>query len=321
MVKEFLQRGTKGAGMIIASGEQHVVQFGDQRAVVVEVGGGIRSFTDRDRDVLQDYPPSVMCDGAHGTPLIPWPNRLADGRYGFDGVVHQLPLTEPDKHNAIHGLLRWRSWRPVDQTREAIVMGIRLHPEPGYPFGLDVQVSYRLDAAGLTVRTTATNVGEVDCPFACGQHPYLSPGDGLIDLCRLEVPARTRIVTDATRQLPVGKKPVEGTAFNWRWPRPLESVRLDDPFTDLSRDEEGRAWVRLHRPDGSTVELWVDRAYPIVELFTGDTLTASRRRRGLGVEPMSAPPNSFQSGELVQRLRPGQSWTGEWGVRMVDRSS
>lgn len=305
--------------MIVASGEQHVLQFADQRAVVVEVGGGVRSFTDRDRDVLQDYPSSAMCDGAHGTPLIPWPNRLADGRYRFDGVVHQLPLTEPDKHNAIHGLLRWRSWRPVAQTPDGVVMGVRLHPEPGYPFGLDLQVSYRLSAAGLTVKTTASNVGDVDCPFACGQHPYLSPGDGLIDRCRLEVPARTRIVTDAARQLPVGHEPVEGTAWDWRCPRPLASARLDDSFTDLSRDDEGRAWVRLHRPDGSTVELWVDRSYPLVEVFTGDTLGASRRRRGLGVEPMSAPPNAFQSGELVQRLRPGQSWTGEWGVRMVDR--
>ena len=51
-----------------------------------------------------------LCDGAHGAPLIPWPNRLADGRYSFDGADHQLALTEPERHNAIHGLMRWRPW-------------------------------------------------------------------------------------------------------------------------------------------------------------------------------------------------------------------
>jgi aldose 1-epimerase len=181
-----------------------------------------------------------------------------------------------------------------------------------------VQVSYRLDAAGLTVRTTATNVGEGDCPFASGQHPYLSPGDGLVDECRLEVPARTRILTDELRQLPIGSEPVDGTVFDWRRARQVASMRLDDPSTDLVRAGDGRAWVRLYRPDGCVVELWMDRGYPIVELFTGDTLTASRRRRGLGVEPMSAPPNAFQSGEMT-RLGPGESWTAEWGVRLVDR--
>lgn len=300
--------------MVNPSGEQHVVEFGRQRAVVVEVGGGIRAFTDGDRAVLQDYPVTAMCDGAHGAPLIPWPNRLGDGRYQFGGSGHQLPLTEPDRHNAIHGLLRWRSWRAVRKAQDRVVMGIRLHPVPGYPFTLDVEVSYQLHAAGLTVRTTATNVGDAACPFACGQHPYLSPGHGLIDGCELELPARTRIVTDPERQLPTGCEQVDGTAFDWRRPRALGRARLDDGFTDLERDSDGRAWVTLHRPDGSLVQVWMDDAYPIVELFTGDTLTADRRRRGLGVEPMSAPPNAFRSGELVRTLRPGESWSAEWGA-------
>ena len=58
-----------------------------------------------------------MCDGAHGAPLIPWPNRLADGRYSFGGTEYQLALTEPENRNAIHGLLRWRNWRAREPRR------------------------------------------------------------------------------------------------------------------------------------------------------------------------------------------------------------
>lgn len=47
----------------------------------------------------------------------------------------------------------------------------RLHPLKGYPFLLDVQVEYTISEAGLTVTTTATNLGDGPCPYGAGQHP------------------------------------------------------------------------------------------------------------------------------------------------------
>lgn len=78
------------------SGDQFQIRHGDQRATIVEVGGGVREYLTGDRAVLESYPLEAICDGAHNTPLIPWPNRLADGRYRFDGVDHQVALTEPE---------------------------------------------------------------------------------------------------------------------------------------------------------------------------------------------------------------------------------
>jgi aldose 1-epimerase len=299
------------------SGEQFEIRHGDQRATIVEVGGGIRAYEVAGRPVLDSYPLDTMCDGAHGAPLIPWPNRLGDGRYRFDGVDYQVALTEPDKRNAIHGFLRWRPWRNVEQTQSRVVMTTCLYPLRGYPFVLDVQVAYELDHDGLTVATTATNLGEQPCPYGCGQHPYLSPGAGSIDDCTVHLDAATRILTSDNRQLPEGRQPVEGTPYDFRDGRRLGDLQLDFPFTDLSRDGQGRAWVRLTAPDGTSSELWFDEHYPIVELFTGDTLASHRRRRGLGTEPMSCPPNAFQTGDHVIRLAPGQSVTTTWGTRAV----
>src|SRR3954467_10292518 len=126
------------------SGRQFEIAAGDQRAVVVEVGGGVRVYAHGDRDVLDPYPEDAICDGARGTPLIPWPNRLEDGRYAFDSVERQLDLSEPDKRNALHGLLRWQAWDVVERAPDRVVMGVRLHPSPGYPFRLDVRVAYAL---------------------------------------------------------------------------------------------------------------------------------------------------------------------------------
>jgi aldose 1-epimerase len=299
------------------SGAQYELAAGDYRATVVEVGGGVRSCTYNGRPVLDPYPFDAMCDGAHGTPLIPWPNRLADGRYRFDGADYQVALTEPEKHNAIHGFLCWRAWQAREQASDRIIMATRLYPLPGYPFMLDVEVEYLLTDGGLTARTTATNIGEAACPYACGQHPYLSPGAGLIDDCELELAAGTRITTSADRQLPTGREPVAGTPFDFRLRRHLGHLPVDYAFTDLTRDAGGRAWVRLHGTDGATAQLWVDAGYPIVEIYTGDTLSPDRRRRGLGAEPMTGPPNAFQTGEQLIRLEPGSSATCAWGVQLV----
>lgn len=299
------------------SGEQFEIRHGDQRATIVEVGGGVREYQVAARLVLDPYPVEEMCDGAHGAVLAPWPNRLADGRYRFDGVDHQVALTEPKKANAIHGFLRWRSWRVSEHTSDRVVIGTRLYPMMGYPFCLDVSVAYELGDGGLLVATTATNRGATPCPYGCGQHPYLSPGTGLIDACTLKLDARTLILTDNERQLPTGRKPVTGTPFDFSAGKRLGGQKLDFAFTDLARDDTGRAWVRLSAPDGHTVELWVDEHYPIIELYTGDTLKPDRRRRGLGTEPMSCPPNAFQSGKGLIVLAPGQSLTTTWGVRIA----
>ena len=299
------------------SGEQFEIVHGQQRATIVEVGGGVREYVVGERPVLDPYPVLKMCDGGHGAPLIPWPNRLADGRYHFDGVDYQVALSEPAKHNAIHGFLRWRPWQAMAREPSRVVVGTRLHPLTGYPFTLEMRIEYALGEDGLSVRTTATNLSDSACPYGAGQHPYLSPGDGLIDACTLEFAAGTRILTDPERQLPVGRETAAGGEYDYSSPRVVGEQRIDDPFTDLARDDAGRAGCRLTAPDGATVELWADENYPFMELFTGDTLSPSRRRRGLAVEPMTCAPNAFQSGDGLIRLEPGEPHASHWGVRLI----
>lgn len=304
----------------VPSGKQFEIAHGEQRAVIVEVGGGIRAYKVGGREVLQPYAVDQMCDGAHGAPLVPWPNRLGDGRYRFDDEDYQVALTEPEKNNAIHGFLRWRPWRCLESQESRVVMASTLFPLQGYPFSLDVRVSYHLDETGLSVTTAATNIGDRPAPYASGQHPYLSPGAGNVDDCTLHLHADTRILTDPERQLPVGREDVAGTRYDFRDGRRIEHLAIDDAFTDLHRDERGRSWLRLERPDGRVTSLWVDEAYPVIEIFTGDTLAPDRRRRGLGTEPMTCPPNAFQSGDEVIRLEPGDTSSASWGVAMTDPS-
>jgi aldose 1-epimerase len=301
----------------VPSGEQFEIVYGEQRAVVVEVGAGVREYAVAGREVLQSYGIEDMCDGAHGAPLIPWPNRLADGRYEFDGERHQLALTEPAKHNAIHGLLRWRSWWAAEREPHRVVMATRLRPQPGYPFALDATVAYELGEDGLRVTIGAVNVGARACPYGAGQHPYLAPAADAIDDCLLELPVRTRLLVDERHQVPVDHEPVDGTPFDFREPRAIGGLRIDSGFRDLIRDARGLASARMHCPDGARVELWVDEQYEFLQVYSADTLAPARRRRALAVEPMTCAPNALQSGDGLARLEPGETLSARWGVRLL----
>jgi aldose 1-epimerase len=300
-----------------ASGEQIEIAHGDQRAVVVEVGGGLRAYSAAGRELVDGYAEHEICSSGRGQLLVPWPNRIEDGRYDFDGRSHQTPLTEPGRRNAIHGLVRWLSWTIAEREPGRVVMEHRLNPQPGYPFTLDLRVQYGLDEGGLAVRLTATNSGVAACPYGCGAHPYLTLGTPAVDPLLLHLPARTVLQSDE-RGLPTGRMPVAGTAHDFRTPRAVAATVLDHAFTDLERGDDGRVRVELRDPEsGAGVALWADAAFPYLMAFTGDPL-ADVNRRSLAVEPMTCPPNALRTGEAVVRLEPGSSFAAAWGIERLE---
>jgi aldose 1-epimerase len=294
------------------SGEQFELAFEDQRVVVIEVGGGLRAYSAGDRQLLDGFGVDEMCSSGRGQVLIPWPNRIADGRYEFAGRQHQLPIDEHARKAAIHGLVRWSAWIAEEQDAQRIVLRYDLRPRPGYPFALALRIEYALSEGGLRVSTTATNAGVDPCPFGAGAHPYLLPGPP-VDAANLRLPARSFVETDE-HGIPIGTSSVAGTEFDFRQSRPIGPMALDDCFTDLERDDDGLARVVLARPElGTAVTLWVDDAYEYLMLYTGDD-RPDVNRRSLAVEPMTCPPQAFRSGESVSVLAPGESATATWGL-------
>lgn len=302
------------------SGEQVELVYGDWRATVTEVGATLRRLGHGDRPVLAGFELDEQASAGRGQVLLPWPNRVRDGRWRWRGQDLQLPLTEPAHSNASHGLVRWIPWRLTVEAAATVRADVLLRPQPGYPFALDVSVTYALDDDGLRVTTVATNVGADPAPYGHGMHPYLlaSDGGGLVDAWELTVPAATRLHVDE-RGLPTGSQPVDGTDLDFRGGRLIGDTVLDTPVTDLPRDADGTASVRLRDPAGGRgVRLWVDEAYPWLQVFTGDTLSPALRRRAVAVEPMTCPPDALRSGTDLVVLEPGGSHTARWGLTLAD---
>lgn len=284
-------------------------------ATVVHTGAALSRLRHDGVDLVRGTAPHEVISAGRGQILLPWPNRLRDGRYSFDGQDLQLALSEPARHNASHGLVRWCTWQLVQAGPAAAALAYRLAAQKGYPWTLDVLAVHRLSAAGLEVTLSATNRSSSPAPFAAGMHPYLDVGAALDDT-RLTLPAATRLLVD-DRMLPTGTAPVQGE-HDLRAGGSLAGLTLDDGFTDLVRQDSGvdagRVVVRLEGPRRS-VELWVDGAWPWLQAYTGDDL-GEEARTALAVEPMTAPADAFNSGTDLLVLDPGRTWEGRFGIRV-----
>ena len=294
------------------TGEQHEISSGAYRAIITEVGATLRSFSVDGRDVVRGFGLDEMSKAGRGQNLIPWPNRIRDGRYSFGGVTQQLALSEPARHNASHGLARYVPWVLVDKKMDAVSNRVRIHPQPGWPGTLEATITHQVGEAGLTVTVEATNVGSTELPFGYGAHPYLTVGESTVDEVALTVPAASYLEVDDERLLPLKVSPVAGTAYDLREGRVLGSMSLDTAMTDLARDSDGRWRVRLLLRD-RYAELWGDEMMRWTQVFTG----GPNRDWSIAVEPMTCGPDSFNAGPThsdMKVLAPGETFVGRWGI-------
>ncbi len=308
---------TDGAGLksetvsISPTGTQYEIVSAGHRAFVTELGAGLRSYSVDGRDVVHGFGEFDTIHGGCGQNLLPWPNRLRDGRYQHNGATWQLALTEPARHNAIHGLARYVPWRLVEHTADSVTNTIRIFPQQGWGGVLDATITHRVGDDGLTVTVTAVNQSAIPLPFGYAAHPYLTVGEETVDEIHVRVPA-TRYLDVDDRMLPVALHSVEGTDYDLRGGVTVGSLSLDTAMTGLVPDSDGRWRVRLERGE-RTAELWGDASMPWVQVFTG----GPHRDWSLAVEPMSCGPDAFNEGvtrgDLVV-LAPGEEFHASWGI-------
>lgn len=301
--------------MTLPTGEQILLAHGDQSAVVTQVGATLREYAKSGTPVIEGFAADEMATGAHGQLCFPWPNRVGGPTWSFAGRDAHVAINDAATGTAIHGLVRYREFEIDSVAQNRCLLSHLVYPEPAYPYCALVEVAYHLGTLGLTVTTTVTNADLVPVPFGVGFHPYLAVPRHGVDAAILSVPAAARVVVGDDR-LPTGAiVPVAGGPHDWREPRPIGDLVLDATYCDLDRDDTGWATARLAEVDSGTVELSVDRTFPYLQIYTGDTQPAAARRTAVAVEPMSCPPDALRSGKDLVVLEPGQRWTGSWRVR------
>ncbi|HEY0001090.1 MAG TPA: aldose 1-epimerase family protein [Actinoplanes sp.] len=297
------------------SGAQWTIEAGGRRAVVVEVGGVLRDYSVDGVPVVDGFGTDELSPASAGQILAPWPNRIRDGQYTFEGQPYRLALTEPARNNAIHGLANWGRWTLAEQAADSVTCEFVLPAQVGYPWWLTLRTTWTVSADGLRCDQQVVNSSGSNAPWGYSVHPYLQLAGVAVDDTVLHVPGKTRILADS-RLLPIGTVSVAGTEFDFTAPRRIGNLVLDTTFGEIEHDADGVTEVTLAGPDGQPgVVVWADEKFKYWQVFTGDTLHGERFRRSVAVEPMTCPPDAFRTGRDLTVLAPGERWTASWGIR------
>ena len=309
-----------GPMTIPISGTHFGLTAGDYHATIASVGATLRTLEYRGRPLVVPFDADEVRPAYRGATLAPWPNRVVDGRYTFEGTEQQLPLTEPSRGHALHGLAAWLDFAAVDRSGSSVTFAATIEAQAGYPHRVEVVVEFILDEEGLHTAVTGTNTGPGRAPWGTGPHPYLVAGDGRVDDWTLTLPAATVLTVTEDRLIPSGTADVaseSGGVFDFRTPRVIGDTFIDHAFTDVDRDASGTATVEVRAADGTGVELLWDAACPWVQVHTADTNVPETNRIGLAVEPMTCPPDAYNSGDDLIVLEPGASATARWSIRAL----
>lgn len=220
--------------------------------LVPAVGGVVRSFRAGDQPVFREGP-SPITDANDGGcyPLVPFSNRVRDGRFSFRGrEVTLRPNLLPQKH-PLHGQ-GWRSawWAEDPRGREASMSFDYQADDWPWPYRARQDVS--LDEGGLTLRLSCRNTGTEPMPCGLGFHPYFPAGPETV--LTTEVAG---VWTIDEEVMPVALEPSAGR-YDLR-ERRVNGADLDNGYEGWSGVAELRQpnfTVRISSPDARRFQVY-----------------------------------------------------------------
>jgi len=292
------------------------LQAGEWQAVVSSFGASLRGVTHAGQPVVTGYHGAAAKQGGQGDVLIPFPGRVKGGSYEWDGIRHQLPLTDKDGPNAIHGFVRNTAWVTEALDVAAVTYRLDFTGAEGYPFPLTIRLRYALDVAGLHAECAVTNAGAADAPAGIGFHPYFTVGSTLVNTDMLTLPFAA--VLEFEQLIPTGRvSSVTEADLDFRTPRQIGTTRFNHCFSTPTRDASGRTTVTLQGPLAA-VHVWMDESFGHVVIYTGDALADGVRRASIAIEPMTCATDALNHPAWgLLRLRPGDTHVARWGVRLT----
>jgi aldose 1-epimerase len=260
--------------------------------------------------------------------LFPFPNRIRDGRFTWEGQTYQLPLNDPASKNAIHGFACRRRWRVLDSDGDAssawvtaAFRGLQDAPDCRdlWPADYEIRLTIRLGPGSLRLEAEVTNPDRVPLPFGLGYHPYFRlpfvPGERAEE-CLVEVPAREYWVLEES--LPTGACEPVDAARDLNRPRRYGELKLDDVLTGLPTGPATAGLCEralIQGAPGATLRLLASADFREAVVFTPP------HREAFAAEPYTCTTDAIN---LQQRgvdaglrvLAPGGTWSGVVEMRV-----
>ena len=196
-----------------------------------QAGGSIARFRIGDVDLLRPMTPADMASGrgnnAAAFPLMPFSNRIANGRLDFEGETFHLEPNWPGVAHPMHGdgwSHEWDVVRADGRSAEIVYLHERAGAEGGWPFRYRARQSYRLESDRLRVTLAIDNLEDRVVPAGLGLHPFFVRDPDTELVCHAQA-----VWLADTEVLPVERVPVSDD-WNFDRPRRVDGVVLDNCF-------------------------------------------------------------------------------------------
>ena len=277
------------------------LQFDSSEALISVIGSSLLSLTLENSEVIPA--PASPRHPYHGVMLAPWPNRIAGGKYTFEGRNYQSEVNE-SFGNALHGLLVSAKASVDTKTENFLKLVSKIQASDSYPWNLTVSISFTLDADGLRVETVATNDSMTDAPVGLGTHPFFV----FDEQSTLEVRAKSASV-HGDNMMPISEIDASSIGFGMNQLKQIESVSLDVQFTNLE------PVCAILRTRDWTLEIWQERANWLMVYTTEEFNWLDGRVRAVAIEPQTCAADAFNNSQGLKSLAPGESFGYVWGAR------
>ena len=286
-----------------------LITRGSYTAEISNLGAALATLKFEEKNLIE---PRLHSRYFSGEILAPWPNRIADGKYSHNGNDFQLNVNEKVRNNALHGLVFDKYWKVSSKSENRISLQITIDDSEQYPGILELEMTYQIDNQGLSSTLTATNQGEIELPYGASTHPYLMvPGVESVDDYILQIGASQVYLTDEARLLPIKIVDVADASLDFRQPAKIGSNFIDHAF---KLDPTFESSVSIKDDSGEGVLMSFNDATKWVQIHTADRNGAADGRKSLAIEPMTCPPDSFNSGIDLVLLKPKQSHSLSWRI-------
>ena len=252
-----------------------------------------------------------------GVVMAPWSGRVAAGAWVHpDGRKFQLPINEPARNNALHGLVFDKEFAVARSTESSVELSIEIPESVGYPFHLKLAIAYELDGGELICSFAVKNLSTEKAPFGLGFHPYFST-KWLGDEVSITNSAKTVYELDQNL-IDTGTQPTSRSSKDLAVGKLAVGASLDDDFTDLDF-VSGVSSTTLSNAGGAGIEIWQEDIFKHNVIYTTDFYEAeSGIVTAVAIEPCISAVNALNSHSHLLWLQPNQTRSGSWGVRLVN---
>jgi len=289
------------------------IESGSYSAQIRRMGAGLNFLRYRGRDLVDPFIPATKPENYRGDILAPWPNRIEDGEYKVDGDLFVIPINEPDRGTALHGLVNCFEWDVIDKSDSFVLLKGILRSSTSYPTDLEFLAKYSLSDQGLSLTISAVNVGAKRAPYGVSIHPYLVPTpDSRVDEWSLKMNSSEVLEVDMVRLLPIGLRKVEELDFDFRSGRVIGNQFIDHAF---KVDKGSELTLTVEAKNGDAVEMTFSPNCEWIQIHTADRKGGPDSRICLAVEPMTCPPNAFRNPDQPIWLSPGDSTFTTWTIK------